>query len=361
MELISTREPAPPSGCDAHTKAHHRHSYIFRGQTLGQLVNEAPHTRLSWRPSDTVLMRSFLAFYRLSPASLKMLCQTVSTPELRTAAAADPNSQPNANGDPPPQPDLHFLALRMNIDLAGLCDNEWRCIRKKMVASMDYSLQKIIEANHLCKTYDHTLNTSGLVWPDEIRDAFTSPLWKGDIKTKALPLNHARRESAEAVGRDGDPGPPIIPIMPPPPPPPAPTPPPPPAPTPARSPPFPLQPLPLSGLRPVHQTPFQTAIDRLHRETCALVLTWSLESEALVELLVAVEPGHAEALRRRIWLLAQEREQSEAARRAAISVLLGLLDAPADSPERGLWSWLEHDTITHHLLPGFQLIERLLL
>ncbi|KAK2053695.1 hypothetical protein LY76DRAFT_492761, partial [Colletotrichum caudatum] len=106
-----------------------RTSYIFRGCTLGEiLVTGGSRSRVTWRPSDLVIMKSFLAFYRLSGPSLSSLAKTAS---LHPRRPRDGN-----------KPDFVDLASKLNIDLPSLSEQEWVAIRRKMVSSMTYTLDK---------------------------------------------------------------------------------------------------------------------------------------------------------------------------------------------------------------------------
>ncbi|GKT51064.1 uncharacterized protein ColSpa_11245 [Colletotrichum spaethianum] len=48
-------------------------SSIFRTRILAELLSVSRDKKVIWRPSDNILIKSFLAFYRLSPSDIKRL------------------------------------------------------------------------------------------------------------------------------------------------------------------------------------------------------------------------------------------------------------------------------------------------
>ncbi|GJC90433.1 hypothetical protein ColLi_13271 [Colletotrichum liriopes] len=150
-----------------------RRSFRFRSRTLGELVFSSPSTKVTWRPSDKVLMKSFLAFYRLSPASVDALrrAATSSAGERVLAAARQPD---------PVAADLHQLAVMMDIDLPSLSDAEWDAIKTKMASSLAYILDKNVRAGRLEFYWDLETMSRRLRWPRELREAWLHPLWLGD-------------------------------------------------------------------------------------------------------------------------------------------------------------------------------------
>ncbi|GKT96682.1 hypothetical protein Ct61P_14532 [Colletotrichum tofieldiae] len=145
--LSTVVEPAP---LDSATVTN-RESYSLRGQTLGQLTNIGG-CRLSWRSSDQVLKKSFLAYFRLSKYDVKCLASRR----------------------------LRAPAVKMNIDVSFLTAEEWNAFKPRLVSSMNHTLDKNIENKTLTKWYDVSRQEERLGWRDEVRNAWIHEQWWGD-------------------------------------------------------------------------------------------------------------------------------------------------------------------------------------
>ncbi|KAK2051186.1 hypothetical protein LY76DRAFT_480031, partial [Colletotrichum caudatum] len=102
--------------------------------------------KVLWWPSDNILIKSFLAFYRLSPSEIKGLRGAPSTKTIRRQVdAAGPRQRPGQD------PDLHQLAAWMNVDLPSLSHNEWAAISGKLIASLEYTITKVAKEHCLVR------------------------------------------------------------------------------------------------------------------------------------------------------------------------------------------------------------------
>ncbi|KAJ0167501.1 hypothetical protein CTA2_2188 [Colletotrichum tanaceti] len=178
--MLPRREPASPLTTEDQ-ETPDRLSFVFRTRTIGELLSVSCYNKVRWRPSDNILIRSFLAFYRLGASEIKNLKGTPSTKKIRRRFdAAGPKQRPIPKKDPG-SPDLHQLAAWMNIDLASLSDAEWAAIRAKMISTLDYTIKSIIKEHGLTTYWDADVGGCRLRWPDKLRQTWLHPQWKGDM------------------------------------------------------------------------------------------------------------------------------------------------------------------------------------
>ncbi|KAK1526063.1 uncharacterized protein CCOS01_08481 [Colletotrichum costaricense] len=163
--MQSSREPTVAAGGDPKDRS----SYVFRGRTIGELVGGAPNCKVQWSASDKILVHGFLAYYRVTAETLKELKNAPSDEKTRIRTVEKYSNHQGANKYPK-SADLHVLAIRMNIDLATLTDEEWRAIRTKMLSSLTYYLQKFKKEKPLPTVYDKKINKSVVEWPENIRN-----------------------------------------------------------------------------------------------------------------------------------------------------------------------------------------------
>ncbi|KAK1569550.1 uncharacterized protein LY79DRAFT_484032, partial [Colletotrichum navitas] len=123
-----------------------RLSFIFRTRTLAELLSVSRYNKALWWPSDKILIKSFLAFYRLSPSDIKSLKGAPSTKTIRCRVdAAGPRQRPGQDAD------LHQLAAWMNVDLPSLSNNEWAAISGKVLSSLEYTIAKVAKEHCLVR------------------------------------------------------------------------------------------------------------------------------------------------------------------------------------------------------------------
>ncbi|KAF6826187.1 hypothetical protein CMUS01_09554 [Colletotrichum musicola] len=189
--------PMEPSAPDSKS-VKNRESCMIRNKTLGDFVNN-PKCRVTWGPADKGLMRSFLAFFRLSAAAVKRIHSGSSRDRKATEDANDNDGEPEPEQErPKPPPPLSFtmLARRLNINVDALTNEEWAALKRKMLSSMLYTLGELVRSKTLCKTYDTVRGEEGLNWPDEVRNAFLNDEWWGDLTARAHKTPRRRRPPA---------------------------------------------------------------------------------------------------------------------------------------------------------------------
>ncbi|KAK2053551.1 hypothetical protein LY76DRAFT_597739 [Colletotrichum caudatum] len=171
---LAPREPKkPPTGC-----ATTRSSYLFRGRTLGEIISCSPSPKVTWRPSDQLIMKSFLAFYRLSIPAIRSMAAAPTTVKSRQRILDESSS------DSKTCPTLVELAAKLNIEVASLSNEEWIAIRKKMSSSMIHTLIKAINKGILHPDFDADIGVPTLNWPNDVRDAWTHKEWWGDEEAR---------------------------------------------------------------------------------------------------------------------------------------------------------------------------------
>ncbi|GKT67326.1 hypothetical protein ColTof4_14029 [Colletotrichum tofieldiae] len=202
---IAPRELAlPPKGSPAN-----RNSYTFHGRVLGKILRNnpgSPCSKLVWRPSDNLIMKSFLAFNRLCVPTVRAMAHASSFARLRQRHPSkkflNPDPSPHHdrtdNQDHGHSPDLFDVAEKMNIDLPSLSEHEWAAICCKMVSTMTYVLDKNLKNGALSKSFRNDSGEVALHWPDQVRDAWTHQHWWGDEAARVDP------DDPEATDREDD-------------------------------------------------------------------------------------------------------------------------------------------------------------
>ncbi|GKT81595.1 hypothetical protein ColTof4_14018 [Colletotrichum tofieldiae] len=146
-------------------------------------------SKSTWRPSDQIIVKSSLAYHRLSVQAARELSNAPLTRvQRRRFFSVVQQDEDFDKAYDARAPDLCNLAPNLNIDLPSLSDDEWTAIKRKIVSSMCHTLQKHINNETLVTYFDDDTGRVSLQWPASIRDAWTHEHWWGDEEARMKPL-----------------------------------------------------------------------------------------------------------------------------------------------------------------------------
>ncbi|ROV88486.1 hypothetical protein VPNG_10356 [Cytospora leucostoma] len=147
----------------------------INGIPIQKLVDHS-RERIVWRKHQQTAFCAFLARYRKCRATL----------DIHTALQEEQDEQENdSDTDPESQehhPDAQLFQLCRDADaLDGVCTDPaalpphfWLALRKRILASLEYTLQRLVSEGRVRQRYDHRRKQDVIDWPDELVAEWTA-------------------------------------------------------------------------------------------------------------------------------------------------------------------------------------------